>query len=130
MDIIKGLARLQFNIETLSAAAEAAGDPHLTLLKRCHHQIAQFVQSPETIDVALLEQLALDLSLRSRSRDQLPEQDYDLIVVGIRLLARMRQSEIEQSYGPSSPHVLQESREDPLEASETPTEKVKNNALA
>ena len=110
MDIIKGLARLQSNIETLLASAESAEDLHLPLLKRCHNQLNLFIQNPETIDVALIDQLAVELSLRSRSGDQLPEEDYDRISVGLKLLAKMRQSEIDRSYGPSSPDTLKEEK--------------------
>ncbi len=113
MDIIKGLTRLQSNIETLLASAESAEDSHLPLLKRCHSQLNLFILNPETIDVALIDQLAVELSLRSRSGDQLPEEDYDKISVGLKLLAKMRQSEIERSYGPSSPEELQEGKEQP-----------------
>ena len=130
MDIIKGLTRLQSNIETLLASAESAEDPHLSLLKHCYTRITLLIKNPETVDVALIDQLAIDLSQRSRNRDQLPEEDYDRIVVGLKLLAKMRQVEIDSAYGPSSQDGMKEEQKEKKDAVTTIEERVFDSSSA
>ncbi|MCG8669679.1 MAG: hypothetical protein MI867_09740 [Pseudomonadales bacterium] len=102
MDIIKGLTRLQFNLESLIASSEANGCEHIGLIKRCYCEVSAFIENPTTLDPEVLEQLAIELVLRPRNQDQLPEQDYDKIAIGLKLLARMRKEEIEKAVGPES----------------------------
>lgn len=103
MDIVKGLTRLQANLESLLASTESTGCPqHLKLLKRCHSKVSYLIANPTDIQPAALDQLAIELVFRVRNQDQVMAQGYDQIALGFQLLSRMRQAEIERSYGPAS----------------------------
>ena len=102
MDMIKGLERLQSRVVNLITETECAGAGQLSLLKTLHSDIVHLIHDPSMANPDLLDQMSLRLAHRARAQDELHEESYDTLVVGLRLLARARRHEIASTVGPES----------------------------
>ena len=102
MNIVKGISRLQSNLEYLIEDAESANEFHLKLLKALHVQLASFLENPVTIDTMVMDQWVAELVSRSRIARGDFESRVDLVTQGLKWLSVMRQREITRSCGPDS----------------------------
>jgi hypothetical protein len=102
MNIVKGISRLQSNLESLIQDAESSNEFHLKSLKALHVQLSTFLLNPVTIDALVMEQWVANLMSRSRTAPADFESKVDLIAQGLRWLSVMRQGEIGRSCGPDS----------------------------